>query len=134
MIKSTLTLGLDFPVSAYSLARMSDGPKQNPVTSIKNATLLTAAIFAPGRIEFAVSASGVADAAGIDREAKVAVNTLYASNLTAQLVGKNKVHSRFPRIIKGGLYGGTRSTVMRPCWSMARLSWHPCQPRADSGL
>ena len=81
---------------------MSDGPKQNPVTSIKNATLLTAAIFAPGRIEFAVSASGVADAAGIDREAKAAVNTLYASNLTAQLVGKNKVHSRFPRIIKGG--------------------------------
>jgi len=102
MIKSTLTLGLDFLVSAYSLARMSDGPKQNPVTSIKNATLLTAAIFAPGRIEFAVSASGVADAAGIDREAKAAVNTLYASNLTAQLVGKKQSPFSFSSHYKRG--------------------------------
>ena len=95
---------------------MSDGPKQNPVTSMKNATLLTAAIFAPGRIEFVSSASGVAGAAEIDREARAAVNTLYASNLTAQLVGKKQV------------YGGTRSTVMRPAGQWQDCPGTPANP------
>jgi lipid-binding SYLF domain-containing protein len=70
---------------------------------MKHATLLTAVIFALGALSSLPSSSHAARAAEIDREAKTALNTLYASNATAQLVGKKaKAILVFPRIIKGG--------------------------------
>jgi lipid-binding SYLF domain-containing protein len=70
---------------------------------MKHATLLTAVIFALGALSSLPSSSHAASAAEIDREAKTALNTLYASNATAQLVGKKaKAILVFPRIIKGG--------------------------------
>lgn len=48
-----------------------------------------------------------ASAAEIDRNAKAALNALYASNPTAQLVGKKaKAILVFPRIVKAGFMAG----------------------------
>jgi lipid-binding SYLF domain-containing protein len=84
-------------------------PKQNPATSMKHACLLTAVIFALGALSSLPSSSRAASAAEIDRDAKAALNALYASNPTAQLVGKKaKAILVFPRIIKGGFMVGAQ--------------------------
>lgn len=74
---------------------------------MKHATLLTAVIFALGALSSLPASSQAASAAEMDREAKAALNTLYANNAKAQLVGKKaKAVLVFPRIIKGGLMVG----------------------------
>jgi lipid-binding SYLF domain-containing protein len=78
-------------------------PNQNPATSMKHAGLLTTVTFALIALSSLPSSSRAASAAEIDRDAKAALITLYASNPTAQLVGKKaKAILVFPRIIKGG--------------------------------
>src|SRR5260370_25837860 len=89
--------------------RPTQRPKQNPVTSMKFATLLTTVIFALGTLSSLPSSSQAASAAEIDRDAKATLNALYASNPTAQLVGKKaKAILVFPRIIKGGFMVGAQ--------------------------
>jgi len=74
---------------------------------MKHANFLTAVIFALGALSALPSSSRAAGAAELDREAKAALNTLYANNATAQSVGrKAKAILVFPRIIKGGLVVG----------------------------
>ena len=69
---------------------------------MKHTTLLTAVIFALGALSSLPASSQAASAAEMDREAKAALNTLYANNAKAQLVGKKaKAVLVFPRIIKG---------------------------------
>jgi lipid-binding SYLF domain-containing protein len=83
--------------------------KQNPVTLMKQATLFTTVIFALGAMSSLPSSSQAASAAEIDRDAKAALNALYASNPTAQFVGKRaKAILVFPRIIKGGFMVGAQ--------------------------
>src|ERR1700732_200191 len=70
---------------------------------MKHASLLTSVILALGALSSLPSSSRAASAAEIDRDAKAALNALYTSNPTAQLVGKKaKAILVFPRIIKGG--------------------------------
>jgi lipid-binding SYLF domain-containing protein len=71
---------------------------------MKPATLLTTVILALGVLSSLSSSSQAASAAEIDRTAKAALNTLYGSNPTAELVGKKaRAILVFPRIVKGGL-------------------------------
>jgi lipid-binding SYLF domain-containing protein len=81
----------------------------NPVISMKHATLLTTVIFTLVALSLLPNSSQAASAAEIDQSAKAALNTLYASNPTAQLVGKKaKAILVFPRIIKGGFMVGAQ--------------------------
>jgi lipid-binding SYLF domain-containing protein len=74
---------------------------------MKHASLLTSVILALGALSSLPSSSRAASAAEIDRDAKAALNALYTSNPTAQLVGKKaKAILVFPRIIKGGFMVG----------------------------
>jgi len=76
---------------------------------MKHDTLFTTVILALGAMSSLPSSSQAASAAQIDREAKAALNALYASNPTAQFVGKKaKAILVFPRIIKGGFMVGAQ--------------------------
>jgi lipid-binding SYLF domain-containing protein len=77
---------------------------QNPVMSIKPITFLTMST-----ISSLPSTGRAASAAEIDQNAKAALNTLYASNPSAQIVGKKaKAVLVFPRIIEGGFIVGAQ--------------------------
>jgi len=76
---------------------------------MKHVTLFITVIFALGAMSSLPSSSQAASAAQIDRDAKAALNALYASNPTAQFVGKKaKAILVFPRIIKGGFMVGAQ--------------------------
>jgi lipid-binding SYLF domain-containing protein len=76
---------------------------------MKHSTLLTTVIFTLGTLSSLPSSSQAATATEIDQSAKAALNTLYASNPTAQLVGKKaKAILVFPSIIKGGFMVGAQ--------------------------
>ena len=77
--------------------------------SMKPITFLTTVSLALSTISSLPSTGRAATAAEIDQNAKAALNTLYASNPSARIVGKKaKAILVFPRIIKGGFLVGAQ--------------------------
>jgi lipid-binding SYLF domain-containing protein len=76
---------------------------------MKPLTFLTTVSLALSTIPSLPTTSRAASAAEIDQNAKAALNTLFASNPSAQIVGKKaKAILLFPRIIKGGFIVGAQ--------------------------
>ena len=76
---------------------------------MKHATFLTTVALALSATTLLPSSGRAASAAQIDQNAKAALNSLYATNPTARVVGKKaKAILVFPQIIKGGLMVGAQ--------------------------
>src|ERR1700730_14045325 len=77
--------------------------------SMKPITFLTTVSLALSTISSLPTTGRAATSAEIDQNAKAALNTLYASNPSARIVGKKaKAILVFPRIIKGGFLVGAQ--------------------------
>jgi lipid-binding SYLF domain-containing protein len=74
---------------------------------MKHTSLLTTIVFILGLLTSISESSRAASAAEIDRSAKAALNSLYASSSAALSVGKKaKAVLVFPRILKAGFVAG----------------------------